>query len=403
MELELVEELRRIPARDPEHRGRTLGGEVCRPREVEAARRPGGLRGQLLEERGPALGDRVVAEAAPLDREIGRRVREVLGVARLVEQRPPVLRPADGLDHEHDAVRHLDRRAERARRLGRPLLEVELDVALAAQVDAEIAERLVERRQHLVRREGRVPLRRPERARDVPALHLVEAEPDARAEEAVGGVLEYALGRVEELSALVRETVEVELEALVQIEVRLGAELAHAALRALDRVQRDRVQVLLRQAVAHLLDPAALVAVLLVGDRRPQHPERDLLAVDLRLQLRLEAGGALGVLAGQRREEALAGEFPELAHARAAVDRGADPLRLLDVGQVGVALVDRLEVEIILQAGKVEVVLLHLLSDEMVGALAVGVELTFGRRGVRHALRIPACRRSPSRPTAAPS
>src|SRR5439155_21063375 len=35
VELELVEELRRIPARDPEHRGRTLGGEVCRPREVE--------------------------------------------------------------------------------------------------------------------------------------------------------------------------------------------------------------------------------------------------------------------------------------------------------------------------------------------------------------------------------
>ena len=202
---------------------------------------------------------------------------------------------------------------------------------------------------------------------------------------------------------MVGEAVEIEPEALVELEVRVRAELPHGRLRALDRLERDGIQVLLRQPVARLLDPTPRVAVRLVRDRRPQHPERDLLAVHLRLQLGLESRGALGVLARQGREEALAREAPELLDAGVPVDRGADALRLLDVRQVGVALVDRLEVEVLLQPGEMEVVLLHLLGDEPVGALAVGVELPFRRRRVGHGRRIAACRRSLSRPTGAPS
>ena len=75
---------------------------------------------------------------------------EVLGVAGLVEERAPVVDAADRLDHEHDALRHLDRRAERARRLLLALLDVELDVLLAVEVDAQVGERRLERGQHLV-------------------------------------------------------------------------------------------------------------------------------------------------------------------------------------------------------------------------------------------------------------
>src|SRR5439155_23388406 len=111
----------------------------------------------------------------------------------------------------------------------------------------------------------------------------------------------------------------------------------------------------------------------------------------------------LGELARDAGEVSLAREAPQLPGASVPVDGGAYPLGLLDPREVGVALVDRLELERVLQPGEVEVVLLHLLGDESVGALAVDVELPFGRRGVRHGRRIPACRRSASGPTAAPS
>ena len=65
----------------------------------------------------------------------------MLRVAGLVEERAPVVGAADRLDHEHHAVRHLDRRAERPRGLVLALLHVELHVRLRAEVDAEIGER----------------------------------------------------------------------------------------------------------------------------------------------------------------------------------------------------------------------------------------------------------------------
>src|SRR5437762_7212879 len=125
----------------------------------------------------------------------------------LVEERAPVVRAALRLDHEHDALRDLDRHAERPRRLVRPVLDVELDVSLRAQVDAEIRERRLERRNHPVLGERAVPRDAAPDARDVPALDLAETEPDACAEEAVARVLPEPLGRVEETAALVGEIV----------------------------------------------------------------------------------------------------------------------------------------------------------------------------------------------------
>ena len=127
---------------------------------------------------------------------------------------------------------------------------------------------------------------------------------------------------------------------------------------------------------------APLVAVGLVRDRRAEHPERNLLAVDLDLELGLELGELLGVLARQVAEVPLAGETPELAHSCAAVDRDADRLRLLELGQVRVALVDRRRGRSVsFRPGEVEVVLLVELGDEAVRLLAVGVELPVGGRG----------------------
>ena len=81
-----------------------------------------------------------VTELSPSRRSSGDSdgvgVGEVLGVAGLVEEGPPVVRPALRLHHEDDAAGHLDRRAERARILVRALLEVELDVRLRVEVDA---------------------------------------------------------------------------------------------------------------------------------------------------------------------------------------------------------------------------------------------------------------------------
>jgi hypothetical protein len=84
----------------------------------------------VLQEHRPALGHGVVAEPLLLHREIARRVREVLGVTGLVEERAVVVGAAHRLDDEHHTVGDLDRRAERARALRRPLVEVEVDVLL---------------------------------------------------------------------------------------------------------------------------------------------------------------------------------------------------------------------------------------------------------------------------------
>ena len=64
--------------------------------------------------------------------------------------------------------------------------------------------------------------------------------------------------------------------------------------------------------------------------------------------------------------------------AGVTINEHADPLVARDLrrGQVGVARVDLLEVERLLVAGVVEVVLLVQLRDEAVRLLAVGVQLS---------------------------
>ena len=142
----------------------------------------------------------------------------------------------------------------------------------------------------------------------------------------------------------------------------------------------EGIDVLLGQLDADPVDLLALVAVRLVGHRRPQHPERDRLAVDFGLQGRLELGRLLGLLARQLAQISLGGEAPELADPAVSVRRSAERLRLLELGQLGVALVDRSQLELLLEPRVVEVELLVELGDEAVGPVAEAVEVGLRER-----------------------
>jgi hypothetical protein len=186
----------------------------------------------------------------------------------------------------------------------------------------------------------------------------------------------------------------------VELRVVRRTEVADALLLERDRLELDRQQVFLGELVPGELEPVALLPVRLVRDRRTDHPVGDLLAVDGRLQLRLDRGGALRVLAGQVPEVALAGELPELAHPAVAIHRGADAVRPLERRQLGELLVDRLEVERVLEACVVQVVLVVDRGDEAVRLLAVGVQLALGEDvGHPGSPRIPACSGSTSAPS----
>ena len=143
-----------------------------------------------------------------------------------------------------------------------------------------------------------------------------------------------------------------------------------------ERLHVHRIELLVQNLAAGALEPLAPRPVRLVRDRGPHLAERDALAVHLHLELGLERRELLVVRARDLAEVALAGEAPELAHARVAVDLLPDLARDLRRGQVGVALVDLLQVERLLVPGVVEVVLLVQLRDEAVRLLAVGVQLS---------------------------
>src|SRR5581483_2987479 len=108
-----------------------------------------------------------------------------------------------------------------------------------------------------------------------PALRLAETEADPVAEEAVAGFLPQAFGGAEEGAALRGEVVEREAEAAVQVGVRARAEPFGLTVDDVCRLDEQRVEMLVA---------LALRSVGRVHDRRPQIPERDLLAVDLDLQ-----------------------------------------------------------------------------------------------------------------------
>jgi len=138
---------------------------------------------------------------------------------------------------------------------------------------------------------------------------------------------------------------------------------------------------LLGQLDADAVKPLALVAVRLVRHRGPKHPEGDRLAVDRRLESRLLLRDLLGGLARQLPEVALDGEAPELGDVTVPVRGSTERERLVELRQVGVALVERAELELLLVSRVVEVELLVQLCDEAVCALAEAVEVGAAERG----------------------
>ena len=146
----------------------------------------------------------------------------------------------------------------------------------------------------------------------------------------------------------------------------------------------ERIQVLLGQVVSRLFEPAARVAVGRVRDRRRQHPVADRLTLVLCLELGLQLRDLLRVLARELAEIPLAAEAVEL-QVLAAVNGLAESLDRLEIGELGVAFVDRAQLEVGLQARVVEVVLLVELGDEPVGAVAIPVELAVTERRLAHA------------------
>ena len=199
-----------------------------------------------------------------------RGVRVVLGVAGLVEERLPVVAAADRLDHEHHAARHLDRRAERARALARPLLEVEVDVLLRAQVDAEVARASPRARAASGRTDRPCPTRAPGRgAATSHGRASARPIPSRSRKSAVARLLPQALGRVEQLRALRGELVEPEAEALVELVVVRRAELRRRP-RGRSAPRRGRPGSAARRAAAAAprSSRCAPVAVGLVRERR---------------------------------------------------------------------------------------------------------------------------------------
>ena len=248
-----------------------------------------------------------------------------------------------------------------------------MDVRLRAKIDAETVERGLEGGHHRVVRVDLVELGCAEESRDVPRACIGEPDSEACAEETVTLRLPERLGLVEKLATLGLQLVEAEAEPLVELVRVRRAELEDGI--AIDRVrlQIHGVQVLVEQTDALRLESPATVAVGLVRDRPAEHPVRDLLAVDRRLEGCLDRGRARLVLAGQVAEEALACEAPELGRRPGETLRGVETRELL------VPLVDRLDVERFLQPCVVEVELLVQLGDEPVSIIAQGVELTAGR------------------------
>ena len=84
------------------------------------------------------------------------------------------------------------------------------------------------------------------------------------------------------------ELVQPKAEALVELVVVRRAELDDRFAVDLRGVQVDRVQLLVEQPEPGALEPFAPVAIRLVRHHHAQHPVRDLLAVDGRLELGLD-------------------------------------------------------------------------------------------------------------------
>ncbi len=242
------------------------------------------------------------------------RVREVLRVAGLVEQRAPVVDSPDRLDAQDDATGDVDGRAERPRILARTRLEVEMDVALRSQVDAELRQRRLERCKHPLGGKTAVPAVRPQQTRDVRAPRLVEPDPEPGPEQSIEGAGVQALRLGEEALALLPQPREAEAESLVERAVGAAAQLGGGRMGALEHLAVGRVQ-LLRQVDARPLELLPALAVGLVRDRWTQLSVADGAAGHVRLERRLETRDALFVGRVEAAEHPFAGEPPQLGQA----------------------------------------------------------------------------------------
>ena len=202
--------MRRVPAHEVEVVDGAEAHVVVAVLVVEDLPEPLPAAEQVVEDEGEPLGDGVVAEVAVLEREVGQHVREVLGVAGLVEQHAEVVLAALRQHAQVDLVRHAHRRAERARRLELADLGVEVDVGLRVEVDAHARQGAPQRREQRVGAEGVVePLGAPQE-REIGVAELRERDPQALADQPVHDALVQTLRVREERLELGAQVVVVE-------------------------------------------------------------------------------------------------------------------------------------------------------------------------------------------------
>ena len=361
----------------------------------------------MLEEERPALGDRVVADAPLSTGRIGGGVGEVLGVAGLVEERPPVVGAAHRLDHEHRPCR-APRSARRTpaatsscaarRRARRSPARPGRSRALPASPRARGAcARTGTAGSHSVARSIRD---------DVPALGLGERHADrARGRAVVDGVLEQPLGVGEEACGTGGELLEPEAEAPVEVERssrRRGRARPVAGSRR--RLEVDRVEVLVGRARSARCSRRARLSrsgSLAIAGRSIRKLIVSPSTVDL--ERRLELADLRLLALRQVAEIAAAGEAPQLRTPPVAVDGRADRPGRSSVVRSANSLVDRLDLELVLQAREMEVELRRA-SPPRTGRRGRGRRQSAGwADGSATRRRIARCGRSPSGPSGGPS
>src|SRR4051812_25460205 len=189
----------------------------------------------------------------------------------------------------------------------------------------------------------------------------------------------------EQRFGLSRERLEVDpRQLLAELEHRAPAELPRDCCGALVHLELERHQLGPRDVQARALDRRATLGITLVRLYDERLAQRDRVVTDTQLNGHLPPRDlrllALCLLA----HEALYREHQELA-----VARPAQVLDRLSRVEVAVALVDRLDLELLLLPGVVEVVLAHQLRHELVALRAIAVEIQgaariSGRHGLPH-------------------
>ena len=206
----------------------------------------------------------------------------MLGVARLVEERMPVVGAADRLDDEHDAAGNLDRRAERARATSSVATRCRGGRS-PAPAGRSRGPRASPRARAASRSAGKpCPIRWRGRARGTSQRFASSSGiPTRRRKSASSARDVQILGLVEEALALGGELLEREAEALVELAVGRARRARRVAARAVPRrCGRGARSGAPRSASTRAaVEPLAPAAVGLVRDRRAEEPVADLLAV----------------------------------------------------------------------------------------------------------------------------